>query len=157
MNALTFLTRAVDTRLRAGWPSLAALLAPLFKNLTLSYSDATVFESGKTAADLKVGVALEVKGSVTAGVMSVGRIEFADAPPAPVPGITVFETEGIASHVTKTGNVISSFDIDGITFAITTESAVRTLDGELVDGAKIHVLFKRVAASNVVLLVNTKH
>ena len=55
-----------------------------------------------------------------------------------------------------TNGAVSSFAIDGLTFAITTESTVRTLDGALVDGAEIHVLFKKVGGTNVVLLVNTK-
>jgi len=50
-----------------------------------------------------------------------------------------------------------SFAIDGLSFAITTESIVRTLDGALVDGAQIRVLFKKASGTNVVLLVNTKH
>ncbi len=51
---------------------------------------------------------------------------------------------------------ISSFADDGQTFAITSESTVRTLNGALIDDAAIRVLFKKVAGTNVVLLVNMK-
>jgi len=130
----------------------------LFSKLTLSYGDATEFASGTTAANITVGTQLVINGSVTSGVVAVTRIGLADVlTTPPVPGIVVLETEGVASHVTLTGTAVSSFEIDGLAFTITTDSTVRTLDGGLVDGAKIHVLFKKVGNSNIVLLVNTKH
>jgi hypothetical protein len=129
----------------------------LFSKVSLSYSSAE-FEKGTTAADLKVGALVELKGNVTSGVVTVTRIGLADVPVnPPVAGIVVLEAGGVASHVTMTNGAVSSFAIDGLTFAITTESTVRTLDGALVDGAEIHVLFKKVSGTNVVLLVNTKH
>ena len=132
------------------------LAGTLFSKVSLNFSGAE-FEKGTTAADLKLGALIELKGSVTAGVVTVTRIGLADVPVTPpVAGIVVLEAEGVASHVTLTNGAVSSFAIDGLTFAITTESTVRTLDGALVDGAEIHVLFKKVGGTNVVLLVNTK-
>lgn len=129
----------------------------LFSKVSLNYGSAE-FEKGTTAADLKVGALVELKGNVTAGVVTVTRIGLADIPlTPPVAGVVVLEAEGVAAHVTMTNGAVSSFAIDGLTFAITTESTVRTLDGALVDGAEIHVLFKKVGGTNVALLVNTKH
>lgn len=129
----------------------------LFSKVSLSYSSAE-FEKGTTAADLKVGALVELKGNVTASVVTVTRIGLADVPVTPPgAGVVVLEAGGVASHVTMTNGAVSSFAIDGLSFAITTESIVRTLDGALVDGAQIHVLFKKVSGTNVVLLVNTKH
>ena len=133
------------------------LSGTLFSKVSLSYGGAE-FETGTIAADLKVGALVALKGSVSAGVVTVTRIGLADVPATPpAAGVVVLEAEGVASHVTLTNGAISSFSIDGLTFAITTESTVRTLDGALVNGAEIHVLFKKVSGSNVVLLVNTKH
>lgn len=129
----------------------------LFSKVSLNYS-AAEFATGSTAVDLKVGALVKLKGTVTSGVVTVTRIGLADVPVTPpAAGIVVLESEGIASKVTKTNGTITSFAIDGLTFAITAESTVGTLDGALVDGAEIHVLFRKVAGTNVVLLVNTKH
>ncbi|HEX7441218.1 MAG TPA: DUF5666 domain-containing protein [Caldimonas sp.] len=130
----------------------------LFSKVTLSYDATTEFAAGTSASDLKVGVQVEVKGSVAGGVVSVTRIGLAEVlSSSPGAGVAVLETEGVASKVTLTGGVVSSFEIDGLVFTITGESTLRTLDGAFVDGARIHVLFKKVGPTNVVLLVNTKH
>ena len=137
------------------------LAGELFRGLTLSYSDTTVFQAGKSAADLRIGAVVEVNGSVTGTAMAVQRVGFAETlavPPAA--GVTVLDTEGIASHVTlsTSGNALTgTFSIDGTMYTITSESTVRRLDGLLVDGAKIHVVFKKVGTANIVLVVNTKH
>ena len=125
----------------------------------MGYGDTTVFQTGKSAADLRIGTVVEVKGAVTGTAMAVTRIGFADAlPMPPAAGVPVFETEGIASHITLGNNgAVATFDIDGTTFTMTAESATRQLDGAFVAGAKIHVVFKKVGMVNVVLLVNTKH
>ncbi len=129
----------------------------LFSSISLSYAGAE-FASGTSATSLTVGATVVVRGSVTAGVVTVTRIGLADELAMSTPGIIVLEAEGVASHVTFTGAVVTGFAIDGLTFGITTESVVRTLDGALIDGARIHVLFKKAASgANVVLLVNTKH
>ena len=136
------------------------LAGELFRGLTLSYGDTTVFQAGKSAADLRIGAVVEVKGNVNGTGLAVRRIGFADVLPVnPGAGVTTLETEGIASHVTRgtAGSPITSFAIDGATFTLNGETTVRTLDGQLVDGAKIHVVFKKVGDVNVVLLVNTKH
>jgi len=135
------------------------LAGELFRGLTLSYGDTTMFQTGKSAADLRIGAVVEVKGNVNGTALAVKRIGFADVLPVnPGPNVTTLETEGIASHVTRgTTGPITSFAIDGATFTLNVETTVRTLDGQLVDGAKIHVVFKKVGDVNVVLLVNTKH
>ena len=135
------------------------LAGELFRGLTLSYGDATVFQTSKSAADLRIGTVVEVRGSVTGTAMAVTRIGFADVltvPPAA--GVALFEIEGIASRV-MLGNTgaVATFDVDGTTFTMTPESVTRQLDGAFVAGAKIHVVFKKVGPVNVVLLVNTKH
>lgn len=130
----------------------------LFSKVTLSYDATTEFAKGTSASDLKVGVQVEVKGSVAGGVVSVTRIGLAEVLSTSLgAGVAVLKTEGVASKVTLTGGLVSSFEIDGLAFTITGESTLRTLDGALVDGARIHVLFKKVGSTNVVLLVNTKH
>ena len=133
------------------------IAGPLFGKVTLSFGNAE-FAKGTTAADLKVGALVELKGSVASGVVTVTRIGLADVPVTPpTAGIAVLEARGVASHVTAaTGGSPASFAIDGLIFSITTESTVRTLDGALVDGAQIQVLFKKVGNTNVVLLVNTR-
>lgn len=136
------------------------LAGELFRGLTLSYGDTTVFQTGKSAADLRIGTVVEVRGGVTGTAVAVARIGFAEVLQVnPGAGVTTLETEGIASHVTRgaTGGSITSFAIDGASFILNAESQVRVLDGQLVDGAKIHVVFKKVGDVNVVLLVNTKH
>ena len=150
-GAITTLDSAAKTFTLAG---------ELFRGLTLSYGDTTVFQTGKSAADLRISTVVEVRGGVTGTAMAVARIGFAEVLQVnPGAGVTTLETEGIASHVTRpaTGGSITSFAIDGATFILNAESQVRVLDGQLVDGAKIHVVFKKVGDVNLVLLVNTKH
>ena len=128
---------------------------PLFANLTLTYNDTTRFASGGSAADLKVGSKLEVNGVVSGSAVSVTRIEFEDDMPNPAPGVLLFETRGIASHVALVGNNLASLTVNGLDFSAGANIVVITRDGPLVDGAKVRVVFRKEGTSNIALLVKT--
>jgi hypothetical protein len=127
----------------------------LFSGLTLAYNDTTRFPSGKTAAALTVGTSVRVNGVVSGSVLTVTRVRFEDDMPSPPPGVLVFETEGSASKVVMTANVLNSLTVNGMDFTATPTTLVITRDGPLVDGAKVRVLFKKTDAGNVALVVRT--
>jgi hypothetical protein len=127
----------------------------LFAGLTLVYNDTTRFPSGKSGADLAVGTAVRVNGVVSGSVLTVTRVRFEDDLPNPAPGVLVFETEGNASNVVMTGNVLNSLTVNGMTFSANATTVVIVRDGPLVDGAKVRVLFKKTDAGNVALVVRT--
>jgi hypothetical protein len=127
----------------------------LFANLTLTYSDATRFESGTSATDLKVGSKLEVSGSVTGTAMTVTRIEFEDEVSNPVPGVAIFRTEGVASNVVLTAGKLTSLTVNGMDFVAGADVVVVTRDGALVDGAKVKLLFTKDGTTNTVVFVRT--
>ncbi len=130
---------------------------PLFSGLTLTWNDTTRFADGKTAADLAVGVELEINGVVSGAAVSVTRIEFEDDHdmPNPGPGIAIFETRGLASSVVKTDGKLVSFTVSGLAFTAAPNIVVLESDGPLVDGAKVRVIFKKTSTGNVALLVKT--
>jgi hypothetical protein len=126
-------------------------------NLTIRWTDTTEFPEGKTAADLRAGMKVFVKGNVEGGVLTATRIRFGEddgMPPAP-PGVALFETEGIASGVTKVGADFTGLTVNGLAIVIETRTLVLTRDGPLVDGAKVKVVFVKDGERNVALLVRT--
>jgi hypothetical protein len=127
----------------------------LFANLTLAWNDTTRFADGKTAVDLAVGAELEVNGVVSGSVVTVTRIEFEDEMPNPGPGIAVYQTEGIASNVVRSGSALVSFTVNGLDFSVAGTIIVIQHDGPLVDGVKVKVVFKKTDTGNVALLVRT--
>jgi hypothetical protein len=126
----------------------------LLGGLTFSYGDGTEFRDGASAADLAVGVKLEVKGTVSGSTVTVTRIHLEDEVSSPV-GVNLFETEGIASGVTKSGEAFIGLVVNGLTFTMTPATVLVTRDGPLVDGAKVKVVFRKEGTSNIALLVRT--
>jgi hypothetical protein len=122
----------------------------LLGNLTMRWTDTTVFDAGKTGADITVGVKLEVRGFVEGGVMTLTRVHFEDDEVNPVPGVAAFETEGIASGVSANG-----LTVNGLSISITGLTVIDLRDGPLVDGAKVKVVFVKEGSVNRALSVRT--
>lgn len=121
----------------------------------LSYGDATAFEGG-TAADLKAGAVVEVKGSVSGGVLAVTKVEFEDGLPGVPGGVKLLETEGVVSGVVLSGGTVSSFQLNGMSFGVTADTVIRPDAGSLVEGVRAKVVFRQLADANVALWVRTR-
>jgi hypothetical protein len=122
----------------------------LLGNLTLRWTDTTVFDAGKSGADIVVGAKLEVRGVVDGGVMTLTRVHFEDDQVNPAPGVAAFETQGIASGVSANG-----LTVNGLAISITGLTVIDLRDGPLVDGAKVKVLFVKEGSVNRALYVRT--
>jgi Domain of unknown function (DUF5666) len=128
---------------------------PLVGSLSFTYSDSTEFKDGKTAADLKVGTFVEVKGTVSGTTVTVTRIAFEDEEHPQIPGVGLFMTQGVASAVTLEGTKVTGFTVNGMVFTLAPDALVLTGDGALVDGAKVKVVFKKDGTSNIAVVVKT--
>jgi hypothetical protein len=123
--------------------------------LAVRWTDTTAFPEGKSAADLAAGQLVRVWGTVEGGVLTATRIDFCDDLPPPGPGIALFETEGVASGVTRSGDSFTGLTVNGLAIEIVAKTLVVERDGPLVDGAKVKVVFFKDGTRNVALLVRT--
>lgn len=126
-----------------------------FGNLTLRWTDTTVFPEGKSAADLAAGLKVRVRGTVDGTSMTVARVWFDDDVPNPNPGVTVYETEGVASSLVTTGGSVSAIQVNGLTIVVASTTVIELRDGPLVEGAKVKVVFVKQGGANVALFVRT--
>ncbi|GEM_PF-4391358 len=135
----------------------------LFKNLKISFSDKTKFSEGKSAADLVKSSKISVKGTVTGKTLDLAYIRIYNAEEH-LPGIVALEADGNVSNIVKVSSVITSLDISGRTFAVTTDTKRLVADKDVIDGAKVRVLFKQTTGTssagaktiNVALLIGLK-
>lgn len=132
------------------------LVKPLWSVTGIAWTDATVFDGG-ALADLKAGTVVEVKGSVSGGVLTATKIEFEEGLPGTPGGVAVLETSGVASAVVLSGTTVTGFQVNGMTFSVTTDTVIRPDAGALVEGARVKVVFKQVGGSNVALWVRVGH
>ena len=128
------------------------------KSLTVEWNDTTVFPEGKSAADLATGQLVRVWGTVEGGVLVATRIAFCDDVQPPGPGISLLETEGVASGVTKSesGDSYTGLTVNGLAIEIVPKTLVIERNGPLVDGTKVEVVFFKSGTRNVALFVHTE-
>ena len=122
--------------------------------ITLQWADTTEFPLNKTSADLQAGLKVHVKGNVAGSVLTVTRIRFDDDFVRP-PGVALFETEGVASKLTKLGDVVTALTVNGLVVTVNAQTKIVIQSGSLVDGARVEVVFKKEGGANVALLVRT--
>ncbi|MFZ2649309.1 MAG: DUF5666 domain-containing protein, partial [Burkholderiaceae bacterium] len=122
--------------------------------ITLQWTDTTEFPLNRTSADLQAGLRVHVKGNVAGSVLTVTRIRFDDDFVRP-PGVALFETEGVASKVTKLAEVVTGLTVNGLAITVNAQTKIVVQGGLLVDGARVEVVFKKEGGANVALLVRT--
>lgn len=120
-------------------------------SLTVQWDDSTRFEDG-TAAQLVAGQRVEVKGSITDGVLTARSIELEDAPSSS----GLFESEGVVSAVTTSGSTITGFTLGGRTFVVTPQTVFVPGPAALVGGVEVKVLFRKDGDTFVATWVRVK-
>lgn len=110
------------------------------ESLTVKWDDSTSFDDG-TAAQLAAGRRVEVKGTISAGVLTARSIEFEDAPSS----AGILESEGVVSTVTTSGTTITGFTLGGKSFVVTPQTVFVPGPTALVAGAEVKVLFRQQA------------
>jgi hypothetical protein len=120
----------------------------LFTGLTLKVGDTTVYEDG-TAANLRNGAFVEVKGRIEGTTVAVTQVEFESVRANLPAGWLVFETEGIASAIVGAPGAITSLTVNGMTFSVDGLTTFAPTVAAVVEGARVKVLFRKEGAALV--------
>ena len=127
----------------------------LFTGLTLKVGPGTTYEDG-TAADLRTGAFVEVKGVINGTTVDVTRVEFESLRDNLPPALTLYETEGIASTLVGTPGAITSITVNGLVFSVDGLTTFAPSVASVVAGAKVKVVFRKEAGVNIAVALIVK-